>query len=187
MIEKEQNDEMVRSSARDLTTESREEFYNEGLRLHKQALSGNRAAAKMALELWKKAYEKNPKDAVAQAYYGISMVLVGRDSSDFGQFIGDTIKGLIYLNRAIERDPDNPHIRVLLGYLAHSVPEAIFKKPDKPVKDESNKGVHGQEGNMVPQEYRRILQDVSMLYHVGKRVVSDLKGLKEMVQAKRMH
>lgn len=169
-------------NAKKCTSEIREESYNEGLRLHEQAVSGNRAAAQMALELWKKAYEKNPKDAVAQAYYGISMVLAGRDSSDFGQFLGDTIKGLIYLNRAIEREPNNTHIRLLTAYLAHSMPEALFQKPGKPVKGEPIKEAQGQEG---PQEYRRILQDVGMLYQVGRRVLTDLKGLKVMLQGKR--
>lgn len=185
MIDKGRDDGM-RSKVKDLTKESREESYNQGFRLHGQAVAGNRTAAKMALEFWQEVYEKDPEDAVAQAYYGISMVLAGRESTDLSKFLGDTIKGLIYLNKAIERDPNNPHIRVLLTYLSHSMPEAIFNKHQKPVKDpDQMKGSHGQGDGMLSQDYREILKDVSALYYLGKKVVSELKGLKDMMAGRR--
>ncbi|MCL6477400.1 MAG: hypothetical protein K6T65_03205 [Peptococcaceae bacterium] len=186
MSVKEHNDDLDRSSENYSTLKSREDYYNEGFRLHEQALAGNLEAAKKALELWQQAYKKYPEDAVAQAYYGISMVLVGRDSPDFGKFLADSIKGLIYLNRAIERDPNNPHVRVLLTYLSKSMPEAIFNKPEKAYKDpESLKEAGGQDNSLFSKEYRELFNDVGMIYHLGKKVVSELKGIKDTITGKK--
>lgn len=186
MNEKERGDDLVRSLAKFLTPQNREEFYKEGFRLYEQAVAGDRAAAKKALELWREAYENDHEDSVAQAYCGISMVLAGRDSSDLGKLLTDTITGLIHLNRAIERDPDNPHIRVLVAYLSHSMPEAMFHKHKKDAKDsESPKEAPGQEKSMFPQEYRELFNDVGKLYFIGKKVISELKGLKDMVTGRK--
>lgn len=166
MIEKERKDNLVKSPEKYLTPENRDLFYREGFRLHELAVAGNRKAVKMALELWQKAYEKNPDDAVARAYYGSSLALVGRDSPDISKLFQYTFKGMKQLDRAIELDPNNVQIRVLRARLAYALPQNLFYQAKKAVIDfEYLKKAYEQDNSIFSREfYHRILYDLGVVY-----------------------
>ena len=156
----------ARSTLEQLTPDNREAFYQEGFRLHDLGVAGNRAASKMALDLWQKAYEAYPGDTVARAYFGSSMALVGRDSTEPNAIFGNAIKGLVHLNRAISRDRNNPRIRLLRAYLAYSLPEVFFHQTKRAVKDfKFLKMVCEQEDSIFSRDlYHKILYDLGVAY-----------------------
>ncbi|MHB8917181.1 MAG: tetratricopeptide repeat protein, partial [Desulfocucumaceae bacterium] len=190
LIDEKRGHDLPGGPVRQFSPDDRESLYQEGFRLHDLGVSGNRAAAKMALELWKNAYEANPKDTVARAYFGSSMALVGRDSSEPNAMFGSAIKGLVHLNRAISRDRNNHRIRLLRGYLCYSLPEVFFHQTGRAIKDfKFLKMSFEQDDSVFSRElYHKILYDLGMAYqHTGdgekaKKVWSKL--LKEEADSK---
>lgn len=166
MLDENSGHQPVRRPLEELTPDNREAFYEEGFRLHDLGVAGNREAAKASLELWQKAYETNPGDTLARAYYGSSMALVGRDSTEPNAIFGNAIKGLVHLNRAISRDRNNPRIRLLRAYLAYSLPEVFFHQTKRAIKDfRFLKMLCEQENSVFPRErYHKILYDLGMAY-----------------------
>ncbi|MCL5057512.1 MAG: tetratricopeptide repeat protein [Actinobacteria bacterium] len=166
LIDENGGHELVRGPLEQLSPDNREAFYQEGFRLHDLGVAGNPAASKMALDLWQKAYEANPGDTVARAYYGSSMALAGRDSAEPNAIFGNAIKGLVHLNRAISRDRNNPRIRLLRAYLAYSLPEVFFHQTKRAIKDfRFLKMVCEQEDSVFPRElYHKILYDLGAAY-----------------------
>ncbi|MFZ5634428.1 MAG: tetratricopeptide repeat protein [Bacillota bacterium] len=166
LIDENRGHELLRIPLEELSLEDRDAFYQEGFRLHDLGVAGNRAAARMALELWQRAYEADPGDTLARAYYGSSLALVGRDSTEPNAIFGNAIKGLVHLNRAISRDRNNPRIRLLRAYLAYSLPEVFFHQTKRAVKDlRFLKMTCEQDNSVFPSElYHKILYDLGVAY-----------------------
>lgn len=135
LIEKRRSLDQAETAVKNVSPDSRVEYYQEGFRLHGLAVAGSKPAAKAALDLWQKAFETDPRDAVAQAYLGSCLALVGRDSGDPQKFFGHTIKGLIMINRAVEQDCNNLRLRVLRAYLKHSLPSSFLQQTGGAVED----------------------------------------------------
>ncbi|MHB1043899.1 MAG: tetratricopeptide repeat protein [Eubacteriales bacterium] len=149
-----------------LSLRDRKNYYDEGFRIHDLAVAGNRAASKAALDLWQKAHEADPADALAMAYYASSMALVARDSTDPSKLFGDAIKGLVLLNKAASRDSNNPKIRLLRGYLTYSLPESFFHLTGKAIKDfRFLKSAYERDNSVFSEElYHKILHDLGEAY-----------------------
>lgn len=167
MVEGQRSEELLRSPVEQLSLDDREAYYNEGFRLHDLGVAGNKTATKMALDLWQKAYEADPRDTVARAYYGSSMALAGRDSTTANTIFGSAIKGLVHLNRAISRDRNNTRIRVLRAFLAYSLPEVFFHQTNRAIKDfKYLKMAYEQDNSVLSDElYHKILYNLGEAYH----------------------
>lgn len=167
MIEEQRGVNLIRSNANKLSLEDdKEAYYKEGMRLHDLGVAGNKEAAKLALDMWEKAYEKNQGDNLARAYYGSSMALVARDGTDPNTLFGSAIKGMVHVNRALSRDRDNPKIRLLRAYLTNSLPEAFFHQTHKAIKDFRYLAMAYQKDNSIfsKEQYHKILYDLGLAY-----------------------
>jgi len=166
IIEKQRGYDLPGSPFEHLSLDHREAYVEEGHQLHELGVAGNKAAVKKALDLWEKAYEADPKDTVAQAYYGSCLALSGRDSTDPNIIFSNTIKGLKLLNRAISRNWKNPKIRLLRAYLAYSLPESFFHLTERAIKDfRQLKMAYEQDNNVFSRElYHQILYDLGIAY-----------------------
>ncbi|HHW39886.1 MAG TPA: tetratricopeptide repeat protein [Syntrophomonadaceae bacterium] len=166
LIEKEKNDVDVSPRLNLLAADQKEALLAEGIRLHDLAVAGSRKAAKLALELLKKAHEADPRDPLAQGYYGSCLALNARDSMDTNVLFGDTIKGLKLLNRAISRDWNNPKLRLLRAYLTYSLPEAFFHLTQRALKDfRYLKTAYERDNSLFSRElYHQILYDMGVAY-----------------------
>jgi hypothetical protein len=138
------------------------EYFAEAKRLHSLGVSGNQAAARKAFDLWEKAYSANPADPVAQGFYGSSLALIGRDSSETGAMYGNAIKGLKHLSEALGRDPENWELHLLRAYLSYSLPEVFFHTTQQAIDDfQYLKNAYEQKSNLFAWElYDQILIDL---------------------------
>ena len=125
----------------------------EGIRLHDLGVAGNKKAARIALQLLRGVYKAHPRNPVVEGYYGSSLALAGRDSRDPSVMFANGIKGLKLVKTAVARDPNNPKLRILRGYLAYSLPENFFHLSQTAIEDfrfllksyESNQGIFSKE------------------------------------------
>jgi tetratricopeptide (TPR) repeat protein len=198
MIEKERGDNLFRGPFRRPSLENRDAYYKEATRLHDLGVAGNKTAVKLALDMWQKAYEKNPGDALARAYYGSSLALSGRDATDPNTMFSGGIKGLVHINRALSRDRNNHRIRLLRAYLAYSLPEAFFHQTQRAVKDFRRLAMaYEMDQSIFSREvYLKLLYDLGEAYQrtgdneraqkVWSRLLSENPGPKyvELLRAK---
>jgi len=184
LIEKEKSDSEVSPRLNLLAADQNEALLEEGVRLHDLAVAGNRKAAKLALELLKKAHEADPGDTLAQGYYGSCLALNARDSMDTNILFGDTIKGLKLLNRAIARDWNNPKLRLLRAYLTYSLPEAFFHLTQRALKDfRYLKTAYEQDNSLFSRElYHQILYDLGVSYQRTGDTVKAKKVWSKLLQ-----
>ncbi len=144
-------------------TQNRCDFYQEAKRLHDLGVEGNKYAAQMGLKLWQQAYEADFENPLAEAYYGSSLALTGRDASDTNVSFGNAIQGMKHLTNAIKRDPENWEIRLLRAYLAYSLPEAFFHTTSQAIEDFLYlKNTYEQNNRLFPKElYRKVVNDLA--------------------------
>lgn len=177
MIDEKRGIGVGRRPKRRLAPRNREELFREGVRLHDLGVAGDKKAVTEAREIWQKAYDTNPGDAVAQAYYGSCLGLAARDSTDPNTLFRDTIKGLKLLNRAVGRDPNNATIRLLRAYFTYSLPESFFHLTGRAIKDfRYLKTLYERDGSVFSKAlYQQILRDLASAY---KRTGQDEKARK---------
>lgn len=142
------------------------ELLQEGIRLHDLAVAGNKKAAKIAEALLKGVYEARPRDPIAAAYYGSSVALTARDSSDTTVMFTNTIKGLKLVKRAAARHPENPQLRLLRAYLSFNLPESFFHMTDTAIEDfRFLIQAYHQDKKIMPEElYWQVLRDLGKAY-----------------------
>ncbi len=107
----------------------------EGIRLHNLGVAGNKKAARIAKTLLEGLYKTKPGNSMAKGYYGSSLALTGRYSANPGDMFGNGIKGFKLVKEAAERDPNNPQLRILRGYLAYNLPETFFRLTTTAIED----------------------------------------------------
>ncbi|MFZ5644240.1 MAG: tetratricopeptide repeat protein [Bacillota bacterium] len=182
MIEKKHSLDSAVTTLENLSPDSRKELYDEGFRLHDLAVAGSKAAAEAALELWQKALEKDPLDALTQAYYGSSLALVGRDSNQPQTLFGHTIKGLKMVSRAVEQDGSDLRIRILRAYLTNSLPKPLLMQADGPITDFRFLKMCYEENNSVFSEdfYHKVLYDLGVAYQ-REGEIEKAKGIWEQL------
>ena len=138
----------------------------EGIRLHNLGAAGNKKAAGIAKALLEGVYKAKPGNLLAKAYYGSSLALTGWYSPNPGDMFGNGIKGFKLVKEAAERDPNNPQLRILRGYLAYHLPENFFHMTGVAIKDfrfliqayKEDKSIFSKEF------YRQVLYDLGAAY-----------------------
>ncbi|MGI6605415.1 MAG: tetratricopeptide repeat protein [bacterium] len=145
---------------------SKDELLKEGIRFHDLAVAGNQKAAQVAVELFGRAFKLDPQDPLIEGYYGSSLALAARDSTDTTLLFGNTIKGLKHLKQAIARDWNNPRLHLLRGYLCYNLPESFFHLSQRAAKDlRFVKVAYEQDNSLLSQEaYWQLLYDLGVAY-----------------------
>lgn len=107
----------------------------EGIRLHKLGVAGNKKAARIAKALLEGVHKTKPGNPLAKGYYGSALALTGWYSANPGDMFTNAIKGLKLVKEAVERDPNNTQLRILRGYLAYNLPEQFFHLTKVAIQD----------------------------------------------------
>lgn len=166
MINRRKNNLQVSSSGEDLSVDDKKNFFREATRLHELGLGGNKKAAHLAMDMWEDAAEAYPDDPIAQAYYGSSMALVGRDAGEPQLMFGNGLRGLKIIRQACGMDPDNLDLKRLRGFLLYSLPESFFHLGTQAIKDfQDLAAAYKKNRRIFSQEmYHEILYDLGMAY-----------------------
>lgn len=166
LVETHREDGVLRVWSDILLASSRNDLFEEGFRLHDMAMAGNRKAAEMALTLWEKVHGENDGDAMAQAYYGSCLALIGRDATDPELIFENIIKGLKLLNRAVSSNPYNHRIRLLRAYLTYSLPEFFFHLGEQAIKDLRYLTMADEQDSSVfsKEMYHQVLYNLGVAY-----------------------
>ncbi len=138
----------------------------EGIRLHGLAVAGNKKAGRIAEALLQGLYKENPRNPVAQGYYGSTIALAARDTGNPSVMFSKVIKGLKLLREAVERDAKNPRLRLLRGYLAFNLPEAFFHLGKTAIDDfKFLVQAYNQDKSIISKEsYWQILYNLGTAY-----------------------
>lgn len=163
---------------------TREDLYREGFRLHDLGVLGNKRAAEIALDLWRKIHQDDPSDATAEAYYGSCLALAARDSNETGNLFRNTIQALKLINQAVERDADNLRIRTLRAYLTYSLPEAFFQMTEKAIEDFKllKRAFEQDPSSFDPVFYHKILYDLGVAYERTNQLAEAKKVWKKLLR-----
>jgi len=145
--------------------EAKEQLFNEAVKLHEQAVKGDKEAALKASKLLERLKQQYPKDLLIEAYYGSSLTLLGRDEIDPIQRFNKANKGLKILDGVIAKAPDNLQARLLRGYICLRLPEEHFHRQKTAIEDFSYlKAAYERDGNCLPKEtYRQVVTNLAKL------------------------
>lgn len=106
-----------------------------GLSLFHQGLENDPAAAEAAKVCLEKVHQLRPEEPWIEAYYGSALALTGRYSSDSTEMFQSAVQGLAVVSSALRREPKNPEIRLLRGYLCFGLPEPLFHMTKRAIED----------------------------------------------------
>lgn len=149
----------------------KEALLREGIRLHDLGVRGNKSVVPKAYELLEKAYQLDPDDPVARAYWGSVIALSVKDSGDTSAMFSKVIQGMIHLNTAVKLAPDNAAVRRLRGYLCFKLPETMFHLTKTAIEDFEflRKEFEAKGADPSDPAFGRLLQDLATAYQrVGR-------------------
>lgn len=103
-----------------------EKAIKEVKKLHKEGLEDNQQAVKSAYEKLNKLRALEPNNALIEAYFGSTLVLLARDASRLVEKEEKALEGLDALNRAIDLEPHHKEVRFLRANVCLRLPEVYF-------------------------------------------------------------
>lgn len=159
-------------------------LFKEGIRLHNLGVEGNADAAVKAKEVLQKVYDQAQKNPLVEAYYGSSIALVGKYSTDSQTMFGSAIQGMKLLNHAVEADSSNPKLRYLRGNLLYSLPESFFHTSEKAAKDfKFVAAEHERNPDILSKDkYWQMLYDLGVCYERMNQTEQALKVWKKLLR-----
>lgn len=104
------------------------------IRLHNAGRQGDQEALKQANGLLKMMVKNEPKNALANAYFGSTYAVMGRDAESLVNKIRYVNRGLRYLDEALHLAPDDFVVRFIRANVNSSLPE-MFSRADKATED----------------------------------------------------
>lgn len=166
IIRRRQENMTVSSIAEELSVKDKRTYFQEAARLHDLGVAGNKKAARIAMDMWEQAAESYPNDPLAQAYFGSSMALVGRDAGDPQLMFGNGMRGLKLIRQASSMDPNNLEIRRLRAFVLYALPESFFHLTTQAIKDFQSLIAAYKNNNRIfsPEIYHEILYELGMAY-----------------------
>src|SRR5690606_29061165 len=108
---------------------------DEGRKLLKKAVDGDKKAAKRAHELFGKLREKQPGTPMIEAYYGSTLALLARDAGKPLEKAEKAQDALDILHAAVEMDPHEKEIRLLRANVCLKLPESFFHCAKTAIED----------------------------------------------------
>lgn len=149
-----------------------EELYREAIQLYQKGVSGNGKCAIKAVEILEYLRQKSRGNILLEAYCGASNVLMGkyeRNPMQKGIWIK---KGLDIIDRAQNKEPHNPQIRILRGYSCYHLP-VYFKRMGTAIEDFEYLLSRNQKepGVISEQMFRKITADLDSANKTKRRML----------------
>lgn len=160
------------------------ERFEEAKALHNKGVDGDKKAVIQANEMLLKLRESEPDDALIEAYYGSTLVLLGRDAVKMLEKVDKVEEGLDSLNRAISLDSNQKEIRWLRGNICLRLPESFFQCSAMAIEDFAFLLDRYQENSccLTPNQLREVLRNLGSAYqNAGKADKADIV-LRRLVQ-----
>ena len=134
--------------------------------LHNNGVDGNKKAVIKANEILLKLREAEPENALIEAYYGSTLVLLGRDAVKILERADKAQEGLDALDRAVSLDSNNQEIRLLRGNICLRLPESLFHCSGTAIEDFTFLLDHYKESSnsLTPKQVRDVLQNLGVAY-----------------------
>ncbi|RKN85315.1 tetratricopeptide repeat protein [Paenibacillus ginsengarvi] len=145
--------------------------FEEAKTLHNKGVDGDKKAVIQANELLVKLREAEPNNALIEAYYGSTLVLLGRDAVKIMEKADRAQEGLDVLNEAITLDSNHKEIRLLRGNICLRLPESFFQCSETAIEDFTFLLNRNKEnpGYLTPNQVPDILRNLSSAYqNAGK-------------------
>lgn len=145
--------------------------FMEAKKLHNNGVDGDKKAVIKANEMLLKLREAEPKNALIEAYYGSTLVLLGRDAVKILERADKAQEGLDVLNRAVSLDSNHKEIRLLRGNICLRLPESFFHCSETAIEDFTFLlDCYNENSNyLTPKQVREVLQNLSAAYqNAGK-------------------
>jgi hypothetical protein len=145
--------------------------FEEAKALHYKGVDGDKKAVIKANGMLLKLRESEPKNALIEAYYGSTLVLLGRDAVKILERADKAQEGLDTLNRAVSLDSNQREIRLLRGNICLRLPESFFHCSETAIEDFTFL-LHQYKENsnyLTPKQVREVLLNLSAAYqNAGK-------------------
>jgi hypothetical protein len=145
--------------------ESKEQLFNEAIKLHDKGVDGNKEVVLKAYKLLEKLKQQYPKDLLIEAYYGSSMTLLGRDEIDPIKRFNKASKGLKILDGVVAKAPSNLKVRLLRGHICLKLPEEYFHR-NKTAKEDFSylKSAYERDNSCLSKRtYRQVIANLEKL------------------------
>jgi hypothetical protein len=140
--------------------------FKEAKTLHNNGVDGDKKAVIKANEMLLNLREADPENALIEAYYGSTLVLLGRDAVKILERADKAQEGLDVLNRAVSLDSNHQEIRLLRGNICLRLPESFFHCSETAIEDFTfllNR--YKEDSNsLTPKQVREVLQNLSTAY-----------------------
>ncbi|MBM7572335.1 tetratricopeptide repeat protein [Aquibacillus albus] len=161
------------------------EQFEEAKTLHNKGVDGDKKAVVKANEMLLKLRETHPDNALIEAYYGSTLVLLGRDAVKILERVDKAEEGLDVLNRAVSLDSNNKEIRMLRGNICVRLPESFFQCSETAIEDFTFLLNHYKKNSnyLTSNQVREVLRNLSQAYqNAGKpdKANSVLQRLKQL-------
>ncbi|MCH5583950.1 hypothetical protein MK805_03105 [Shimazuella sp. AN120528] len=145
--------------------------FEEAKTLHNKGVDGDKKAVIKANEMLLKLCEAEPENALFEAYFGSTLVLLGRDAVKILEKADKAQEGLDVLNRAVSLDPNHKEIRLLRGNICLRLPESFFHCSETAIEDFTFLLDHYKVNSnyLTPKQIQEVLRNLSAAYqNAGK-------------------
>jgi len=137
--------------------------------LHNNGVDGDKKAVIKANEMLLKLREADPDNALIEAYYGSTLVLLGRDAVKILERADKAEEGLDALNRAVSLDSNHKEIRLLRGNICVRLPESFFHCSETAIEDFTFLLERYKENfsYLTQKQVREVLKNLSAAYQIA--------------------
>ncbi|MCH5583951.1 hypothetical protein MK805_03110 [Shimazuella sp. AN120528] len=134
--------------------------------LHKDALDGNKKAVQDMHQLLEQVRSDYPSHPITDAYYGITRLLMARDTTSLLNKLRWSKAGLKLLDGAVSAAPQDGRIRLLRGRTAYRLPKKHFNLAETIIEDYTfliDRGMLG-EGHLETENYLQLIYELGEVY-----------------------
>ncbi|USK36158.1 hypothetical protein LIT25_04565 [Bacillus sp. F19] len=134
--------------------------------LHKDAVEGNEKAVQDMHQLLERVRSDYPGQPLADAYHGITMMLIARDKTKPLDKLRWSKAGLKLLDGAVSAAPQDGKIRLLRGKTVYMLPEKHFHRSQTVIEDYTfliDREMH-EEGFLETEKYLQLIYELGEVY-----------------------
>lgn len=163
---KRKSKENTNQSKTKVENDSIKDLLIQAIEQHRRGVEGDKEAVQRAYELLERARSLEPENLLAEAYYGSTTALIGRDAIDPMERIKKATGGLKILDKVVSKDPKNIDIRILRAYVSYRLPENFFHRTATAVEDFNYLTIRYEldSGLFSDGFYEQLLYDLGMCY-----------------------
>jgi hypothetical protein len=159
-------------------------LFEEAKTLHNKGVDGDKKAVIKANEILFNLREAEPDHALIEAYYGSTLVLLGRDAVKILDRADKAQEGLDALNRAVSLDSNHKEIRLLRGNICLRLPESFFHCSETAIEDFAFLLDRYKEnsGYLTQHQVRDVVRNLSAAYQNAGKPEKANAVLQQLVQ-----